>query len=313
MSPPNIKSKFLGSMIGSALGDCIGELAFRFSNNTDLVNQITNRNVIEYTDDTAMALGIAETIVSTNDDWNTQNLGETFHKNFNKEPYRGYGRGPPQIFRTVEITKESYNKVASELFGRKGSFGNGASMRIAPLGLFYYDHPEIYKLAKKSAIVTHTNPLGIDGAALLAKLNNILIPRNPEELIIQEKQNIIDDLIKFSKTNEYKEKLKKIKDLIINNESLIKAERILGSDVLAFTSVPFSIFAFLYSPESYKKNLLETVLISKDRDTVGAMIGGLLGSYLGIEFIPDEWIQRLENKDYIEELAIKLFELKHKN
>jgi len=310
MSTPNIKSKFLGSMIGSALGDCIGELAFRFGNKEDLIKEINNRNIIQYTDDTAMALGIAETIISTNDNWNTQDLGKTFHKNFNKEPYRGYGRGPPQIFRTVEITNESYNKVASKLFGGEGSFGNGASMRIAPLGLFYYDHPEIYKVAKKSATVTHTHPLGIDGAALLAKLNSILIPRKREELFMQEKQNLIDDLIKFSKTNEYKEKLKKIKDLIINSEEMIKAERILGSDVLAYTSVPFSIFAFLYNPESYKKNLLETVLISKDRDTVGAMIGGLLGSYLGIEFIPDEWIQRLENKDYIEELTLKLFDLK---
>jgi len=311
MSIPNIKSKFLGGMIGSALGDCIGELAFRFGNKKDLVKEINNRNVIQYTDDTAMALGIAETIVSTNGDLNSRDLGKTFHKNFNKEPYRGYGRGPPQIFRTVEMTNESYYKVASELFGGKGSFGNGASMRITPLGIFYYDHPEIYKIAKKSAIVTHIHPLGIDGAALLAKLNSMLITRKPKELIIQEKQNIITDLIKFSKTSEYRQKLEKIKDLIINNERLITAERILGSDVLAYTSVPFSIFAFLNNPESYRTNLLETVLISKDRDTVGAMVGGLLGSYLGIEFIPDEWIQRLENKDYIEQLALKLFDLKN--
>lgn len=310
MNQRNLKSKFLGGMIGSALGDCIGELAFRYGNKQDLLAQVKNKEFIRYTDDTAMAIGIAETIISTDGNWSTQNLGDTFHNNYNEEPYRGYGSGPPQIFRIVENTGQSYNEVANTLFGGEGSYGNGASMRIAPLGLFYYDAPDIYMIAKKSVIATHTHPLGIDGAAILAKLLSLMVPKEPKDITTKEKIEILNELINFSHTDKYKNTLKKVKQLIQKNESLNKAENIIGSGVLSYTSVPFSIFTFLYNPESYEQNLIDTVLISRDRDTVGAMVGGLLGAYLGIDAIPKNWIQKLENKDYIENLGIKLYELK---
>jgi ADP-ribosylglycohydrolase len=51
-------------------------------------------------------------------------------------------------------------------------------------------------------------------------------------------------------------------------------------------------------------------LVSKDRDTVAAMVSGLSGAYLGIDAIPDEWIEKLENKSYIQELAENLYDLK---
>jgi poly(ADP-ribose) glycohydrolase ARH3 len=310
MTQINIKSKFLGGMIGGALGDCIGELAFRYGNEKTLLTQVAKKDIIRYTDDTAMAIGIAETIITTEGNWTTQDLGRIFHANFNEEPYRGYGSGPPQIFRTVERSDKNYQEIASQLFDGEGSFGNGASMRISPLGLFYYDNSDIYEIAKKSAVATHTNPWGIDGAATLAKLISLLVPKQPGELTDQQKNGILDELIEFSHTDKYKNILKRGKELIQQNKSLKNVERIIGSGVLAYTSVPFSIFAFLYSPESYKKNLIDTVLLSRDRDTVGAMVGGLLGAYLGIEAIPDEWIQKLENKSYIENLTLKLLELK---
>jgi poly(ADP-ribose) glycohydrolase ARH3 len=311
MTQINTKSKFLGGMIGSALGDCIGELAFRYGNEKTLLTQVAKKDIIRYTDDTAMAIGIAETIITSEGDWTPQDLGRTFHANFNEEPYRGYGSGPPQIFRTIERSDKNYQEVASQLFGGEGSYGNGASMRISPLGLFYYDSSNMYEVAKKSAVATHTHSWGIDGAAILAKLYSLIVPKQPGDLTDQQKNGILDELIEFSNTDKYKNVLKRVKELILQSKSLKYAEGIIGSGVLAYTSVPFSIFAFLYNPEPYRKNLINTVLLSRDRDTVGAMVGGLLGAYLGIEGIPDEWIQKLENKSYIESLALGLFELKN--
>src|SRR5207244_12204525 len=50
-----------------------------------------------------------------------------------------------------------------------GSFGNGAAMRVAPVGLLFRDRPdELWEQARLSALPTHTHPLGIEGAQLLA-------------------------------------------------------------------------------------------------------------------------------------------------
>ncbi len=64
MQPTKAKlwGKYLGCMLGSALGDAIGELAFRFPEEGRLRAAIAAAPVLRYTDDTAMALGLAESL-----------------------------------------------------------------------------------------------------------------------------------------------------------------------------------------------------------------------------------------------------------
>ena len=97
-----------------------------------------------------------------------QLVGDSFRANFRREPWRGYASGPPTLFALVERQGLPYTQAARSLFGGQGSFGNGAAMRIAPLGLFFHDAPDLYNQASASACVTHAHPLGIDGAAVLA-------------------------------------------------------------------------------------------------------------------------------------------------
>ena len=57
-----LTAKFLGSMLGSALGDAIGEIAFRTPNEADLRTWIAGTGKLSYTDDTAMAIGLAQSL-----------------------------------------------------------------------------------------------------------------------------------------------------------------------------------------------------------------------------------------------------------
>ena len=59
----DIVSKFLGGMIGSAIGDAVGELAFRFPGKDQLLARLDREQELSYTDDTAMAIGLAESII----------------------------------------------------------------------------------------------------------------------------------------------------------------------------------------------------------------------------------------------------------
>lgn len=307
----NLKFKFLGGFIGCALGDAIGEIAFYCDNKKELVSKVKSSSLVRYTDDTAMAIGLAEAIIEKEGDIKSNQVGKIFHRNYNEEPNRGYGMGPPTIFKTVEQTDQSYTEVAESLFNGSGSYGNGASMRISPLGLFFYNSLNLYEKAKLSARATHTHPLGIDGASVLAKAISIVVPKDPTTFKIEkEKFNIMNSLIEFARTEEYQNKLKTVKELLNQDKSLDYCAKTLGSNVLSFKSVPFTIYSFLNEPKSFKNCLLNTALVSKDRDTVAAMVSGLSGAYLGIDAIPDEWIEKLENKSYIQELAENLYDLK---
>jgi poly(ADP-ribose) glycohydrolase ARH3 len=119
-----LRSKFLGGMLGLALGDAIGDLAFHSPQEPALRSQITDAGRLIYTDDIAMAIDLAESILQIGR-LDSQHLGDTFRANYLREPWRGYVIGPSTIFGLVVERDISYPQAARSLFGGQGSFGNG--------------------------------------------------------------------------------------------------------------------------------------------------------------------------------------------
>jgi poly(ADP-ribose) glycohydrolase ARH3 len=70
-------------MIGSAVGDAIGELAFHYPERDKLTQVVEGMAELRYTDDTAMAIGLASSLVKKGY-LDGQDLGETFRRNFER-------------------------------------------------------------------------------------------------------------------------------------------------------------------------------------------------------------------------------------
>ena len=303
----DLKPKFLGGMVGSALGDAIGELAFQCRGEASLRSEIAQRNVFVYTDDTAMAIGLAESITQVRG-VDPQHLGDTFRANFEREPWRGYASGPPTVFSRVEKYGMSYEEAARRLFGGQGSFGNGAAMRIAPVGLFYYDAPDLYEKARQSASVTHVHPTGVDGAAVLAWAVAQAVKLDPGETF--PFGDLIQSLVDFARTPRMRDKMLLVRDLIAEDVPSLDAAKRLGRSVAVHESLPFAIYAFLRHPRSFEACLFCAILNGGDRDTLGAMACAISGAHLGVEAIPRAWREKIENRGHIESLAIKLAEMR---
>jgi len=303
----DIKAKYLGGMLGSALGDAIGELAFRYPEKEDLCIQLNQLRKFRYTDDSAMSVGLAESILRKGC-LDQQDLGETFRFNFHKEPWRGYASGPPTIFSMVERLGIAYAEAARSLFGGAGSFGNGAAMRIVPVGLFFHNSPDLYEKACISASVTHAHPLGMDGAAVQARAVSLAVNLDPQGRFPLEV--FIDKLIDFARTLEMKERIQLVRKLINSHAPPSFAAEQLGRTVAVHESMPFALYSFLCHHQSFEQCLYCAVLHGGDRDTLGAMACAISGAYLGVEPIPGSWRRKLENRSYIEDLASGLCEIK---
>jgi poly(ADP-ribose) glycohydrolase ARH3 len=303
----DLKSKFLGSMVGSAVGDAIGELAFWRSGEARLRSKIAQSDVLVYTDDTAMAIGLAESITQVGR-LDEQHLGDTFRANYKREPWRGYAMGPPTVFRMVERRGMSYSEAARSLFGGQGSFGNGAAMRIAPVGLFFHDSPDLYEQARVSASVTHAHPVGVNGAAVLAWAIAQAVKLDPQEPFPLEffSQGLVD----FARTPEIRDKMGLVRTLLAEDVHPPDAVRRLGRSVAVHQSMPFAVYAFLRHPKSFEACLFCAILNGGDQDTLGAMACAVSGAYLGIEAIPQGWREKLENRQHVEDLALRLVETK---
>jgi poly(ADP-ribose) glycohydrolase ARH3 len=299
----DVQAKFLGGMIGSAVGDAIGELAFSGGGKPELQAQVENARLIRYTDDTAMAIGLAESL-SQKGALDQDHLGDTFRRNYEQEPWRGYAIGPPTIFRMVKKRGMSYQNAAESLFDGTGSFGNGAAMRIVPVGLFFHNASNLYEQAQRSASVTHAHPIGVDGAAVLAWAIAQVVKLRPQDPFPVEE--ICQGLINVARTSEIQEKMERLKILLADNISPSPAADRLGRSVAVHESMPFALYAFLRNPHSFEACLYCAVLNGGDRDTLGAMACAVSGAYLGLKAIPHLWREKLENRRYIENLAQKL-------
>jgi poly(ADP-ribose) glycohydrolase ARH3 len=300
MTNIDINSKVLGGMLGSAIGDAIGELAFSYPEKESLITQLKQTPELTYTDDTAMVIGLAESILKDGG-IDQHRLGETFHENFLREPWRGYASGPPTIFSQVQEHGVTYREAAKKIFGGRGSFGNGAAMRVVPVGLFFYHSRNLYDQATASSEVTHTHPIGIDGAAVQARAVAQAVLLDTKEKI--STADFIQGLINFSRTAEIESKMKLVKDLIASEALPDDAMKKIGRSVAVHESMPFAIYAFLKHATSFEACLFCAILNGGDRDTLGAMAGAISGAYLGFESIPESWRKKLENRDYIEKLA----------
>ncbi len=300
-----LRDKFIGSMIGSAIGDAIGELAFHVPGKDRLIVQTERLAELRYTDDTAMAIGLAESITEKHDIVH-HHLGDRFRYNYQREPWRGYASGPPTIFSQVQRLGITYTEAARQLFGGSGSLGNGSAMRVGPVGLFFYNTSTLYEKAAASAEVTHAHPVGMDGAAVQAKAISHAITLSPREAL--QRNRFIDKLINFARTREIRMKMRLVKNLIAEKATPEVAANHIGRTVAVHESMPFALFSFLHYPSSFEECLFCAVLHGGDRDTLGAMACAISGAYLGIQAIPKSWQEKLENRSYIENLAISLFE-----
>ncbi len=291
--------KYLGGLLGTAAGDAIGELAFRWPERERLEARIASEATLRYTDDTAMMLALAESLAADGA-VDPQRLGEGFRRHFESEPWRGYGPGPPRIFAVVAETGVRYEQAARELYGGEGSLGNGAAMRVAPLGLCLHHVRDLYEHARRSALVTHAHPVGIDGAAVLAKAIGRLTAIAPGRLDAAE---LIAELIIYARTAPMAEALREVERCLRERTPPPEACARLGRGIAVHESLPFALYSVLTHPEDFRECLYCAVLHGGDRDTMGAMACAASGAYLGAEAIPREWREKIEKREWIESLA----------
>jgi poly(ADP-ribose) glycohydrolase ARH3 len=163
---------FAGCLLGQAVGDGLGApyegllpdmIYHDFGPSSELVKNPENETLY-YTDDTQMMIGVAETLVERGH-IEEETLCRAFAANYQPRP--GYGKGARRVLEAM-LEGGDWRELARSQFPG-GSLGNGAAMRVAPVGLLFCDDLDrVWDQARLSALPTHVHPLGIEGAQLLA-------------------------------------------------------------------------------------------------------------------------------------------------
>ena len=135
-------------MVGVAVGDALGA-RFEGVGSVDpeeVAKLASDSGPLRYTDDTHMTLGLARALVERQG-FDAPYTAELLARNFEQEPWRGYGSGPPRVFGLMR-QGVPWDQAAGSLFGGTGSYGNGGAMRVAPVALFAFrDLDRVARLA----------------------------------------------------------------------------------------------------------------------------------------------------------------------
>lgn len=296
-----MRSKFIGCLVGVAVGDSLGA---RFEGATTVSDAAADLSP-RYTDDTAMTIGVAESLVDQKEFhyWHMTGRLLRLHES---EPWRRYGNTLTRVFRMMRNGKLGFGMLDRDFFP-EGSWGNGAAMRIAPVGLLYHDDPRTLRdIAYHCASITHSHDLALEGAVLQACAVALAVltdrdNRNPAEFLAA--------LRMITQSPPYQEKMKLIVQLLAEEQGPEKVVAALGNSAAAIESVPTAIYSFLAHGD-FKSAVRYAVGLGGDADTIGSMTGAIAGACYGIEGIPSQWRETVENREYIERLGSSLWEVK---
>ena len=272
------------SLEGLSVGDAFGELFFRLSPYQTSPSDLPSGTWC-WTDDTHMALSIVETLRS-HGRIEQDALAQAFARRFAQEPYRGYAGGAMRLLNQVAKGGD-WREISPRLFGR-GSYGNGAAMRAAPIGGYFYgDLKRAAQEAQLSAVVTHAHPEGQAGAIAVAVAaaiaSNRPYPTGPD---------FLKAILPYVPDGITKARIQQAIQIPPDNLRDAIEHLGTGSEVTAQDTVPFCLWSAAYHLENFEDALWWTVKGMGDCDTTCAIVGGIVA--LSAPEIPALWLKRRE-------------------
>lgn len=301
-----IIERYRGALLGLAAGDAVGTtLEFKppgtFTPIDDMVGGGPfNLEPGEWTDDTSMALCLAESLIER------QGFDPVDQLQRYVRWYRdGYFSSTGRCFdigNTVRAALHLFEQTRQPYCGstNPNAAGNGSIMRLAPAPLFYARNPaRAIDLAGDSSKTTHAAVAAVDGCRYLAALivgavngagKQALLDKHYSPLPGYWRQHPLSPEIDELAGGSFKRK---------------NPPDIQGSGYVV-KSLEAALWAFYHS-DSFKQGCLLAVNLGDDADTTGAVYGQLAGAFYGEQAIPKSWRARLKQGHLIGAMAEKLY------
>ncbi len=286
------------ALAGLSVGDAFGQpyeyisLVLRQS---DLPDALTQRQLPQadewlWTDDTNMAASIVR-VLRQYEEIDANELAADFARRI--EPKRGYGMGAWEILTQIQQGAD-WEQCAEAVFDGTGSYGNGAAMRIAPLGAYFADDlAQVVAQARLVSRITHTHPEGLAGGIAVAVAAAIATQARANNNR-PAREDFITAVIDHTPASEVHDKLQAIRDADLTDARQAAHQFGSGYGISAQDTVPYTIWCAGTWLDDYEEALWQTLSGLGDTDTVCAIVGGIVACYTGRDGIPDVWLNRRE-------------------
>jgi ADP-ribosylglycohydrolase len=276
------------SLNGLSVGDALGNM---LSFQPELVRRReTPVPSWLFTDDTVMAICIARSL-REHGTVHQDDLAHRFAQEYALDPRRGYGSGAQEILSGIRQGRD-WRELSASVFQGTGSMGNGAAMRVGPLGAWFYDSPGTAAgQAELSSRITHWHPEGIAGATAVAVACSFAANWSLKDVVKQNRSQLLQVVLPFVNASQTRDGL--LRALQISDEqTAAEAAEILGcgEKVLSQDTVPFCLWTAQKHLLSYPDAIWESASVFGDIDTNCAIVGSIVSVAAGHGGIPKDWL-----------------------
>lgn len=279
------------SLAGLSVGDALGAQYFTVGPKVDdLLRGVVPDPVWKWTDDTEMACSVFW-ILQERRRVDQDLLAEVFAERC--EPNRGYGAGAFSILHDIR-RGIGWRDAARQAFDGEGSCGNGAAMRVAPLGTYHPDSADqAAAQAALSAELTHAHPEGIAGAIAVAVGASVAAAGRLSG--VRPKPGLfLDAVIEHTPDSTVRKGLARARRMLHLIPDEVAYELGNGRLVIAQDTVPFALWAAAKHLDDYPQAIQTCVRVGGDIDTTSAITGGVVAAFTGVGGIPAAWLAARE-------------------
>lgn len=313
-----MRERFIGAMLGLACGDALGAPA-EFKTKTQARREFgVLRDMVgggiwepgEWTDDTGMALCVAEGILAAPQD-PVSEIGTRFLE---------WQKTAKDVGNTIGAALDAFEgdwpeAARSTPQAKSGSAaGNGSLMRTLPVALAYSDSDTMLRQSARISAMTHWDAQAETCCAIYCRWVQKILGGEPL------RESWRNALAETKTTAANYAPTPETPGISAENhplwQRLEKAESLTQDDLqptgyagYAVECLEAAAWCVIYS-DSLEQTLVRAVNLAGESDTIGAVAGGLAGAFYGVDSIPARWLEKLYRRHEIEEIASPLVNLR---
>ncbi len=292
-----------GCLIGLAVGDALGAaVEFKASGTFEPVSDYRaggphGLDPGEWTDDTSMALALADSIAAIG--WDLNDQAQRYVSWWRDGVYSVNDRCFDIGITTVGALGRFQDCKDARSSGDPSSHasGNGSIMRLAPVPIRFLDHfpdqiEELARLAAESSLPTHASPQCLSACRYMALVLAGLMQGLARDEVLAADWEPLEQLRQLQPLHP------EVDAVASGSFRQLQPPAIKGSGHVV-KSLEAALWAF-HNALDFREAVLRAVNLGDDADTTGAVCGQLAGAFWGESGIPKKWRDGLARQDMIE-------------
>jgi ADP-ribosyl-[dinitrogen reductase] hydrolase len=304
----------IATLVGCAIGDALGQ-SFEMlpANNLQLQNwdgffregatfwKRTNR--YQYSDDTLMTMVLSASLLEKNG-FDPEDVAKKYLAWYNSGNTRGIGSTTAGSIMHLKLGATWQESGATHMHDGRPVGGNGTAMRVSPIGLYYRKDPiALMKFAMMDASITHNSFEPKMGSVAVALAVAMLANRtSTPESVSYEVTDILADSEVKTKIELAQKWLEQGTDLsTVHFEALAE----IGTSGYVAETVGAAFYC-LGATDNFRDAVVVAVRAGGDTDTTAAIVGAMAGTYYGLDSIPSEYKDQVENFELLQALTDEL-------